>query len=185
MTPLDSKMSRSREGGASFPLSHRLFRLAWGIVWNSFGIWTPVPMFGWRRVLLLCFGARIDPTAKVYPGVRVWFPPNLQMGRFSCLGLDVTCYCMAPIRLGDFALVSQGAHLCGGTHDIDDPHFQLIARPISIGDNAWVAAEAFVGPGVSIGTGAVLGARSVCFRSIDPWKVHAGNPAKFIRARRN
>ncbi|TCL72981.1 putative colanic acid biosynthesis acetyltransferase [Rhizobium sp. BK251] len=183
MTILDAKLYKPREGGPTFPLKHRLTRLAWGIVWNGLGTWTPVPFHGWRRFLLNAFGARIDPTAKVYPHVRVWYPRNLAMARFSCLARDVNCYCMDTITLGEYALVSQGAHLCGGTHDVDDPDFPLIAKPISIGDNAWVAAEAFVGPGVTIGSNAVLGARAVTVKSLAEGMIYAGNPARPIRAR--
>jgi putative colanic acid biosynthesis acetyltransferase WcaF len=95
----------------------------------------------------------------------------------------VTVYNMAKITLSDRALVSQGAHLCAGTHDIEDEHFQLKTRPITLGSRAWIAAEAFVGPGVSIGDGAVLGARGCAFRDLEPWTVYAGNPARVLRPR--
>nr|WP_246091662.1 hypothetical protein [Rhizobium smilacinae] len=90
---------------------------------------------------------------------------------------------MDRIYIGRYALVSQNAHLCGGTHDIDNPEFQLYTRPIVISDNSWIAAEAFVGPGVVVGEGAVLGARAVTMRSLDAWTVYVGNPAKPLRAR--
>ncbi|MDX3927127.1 MAG: putative colanic acid biosynthesis acetyltransferase [Shinella sp.] len=183
MTPLDASLFRPREGGPSFPLRHRLFRLVWGIAWMSLGIWTPVPMHGWRRMLLRAFGARIHPTARIYPGARIWYPPNLSMDRHACLGPRVICYCMDRIEIGAHAVVSQGAHLCGGTHAVDDPHFQLVAKPIVIGRDAWIAAEAFVGPGVAVGEGAVLGARGVAFSNLAPMTVYAGNPARRLRAR--
>ncbi|MDR6624954.1 colanic acid biosynthesis acetyltransferase WcaF [Caulobacter segnis] len=182
-TILDAARSRPMEGGASFPLSHRLLRAAWGVVWGGLGAWTPTPLHGWRRMLLRLFGAKIDKTAKVYPGVRVWYPPNLTMGPYACLGPRSDCYCMAPVLLKDYALVSQGAYICAGTHDIDDPNFQLQAFPITLEARAWVAADAFVGPGVTVGEGAVLGARAVTVKPLAPWSVYAGNPARLIRAR--
>ncbi|MDF0490942.1 hypothetical protein PX554_22715 [Sphingomonas sp. H39-1-10] len=91
---------------------------------------------------------------------------------------------MAPISIGAYAVISQGAHLCSGTHDVDSPHFQLRARPITIGRRAWIAAEAFVGPGVVVGEGAVLGARGCAMRSLEPWIIYSGNPATPLRARR-
>ena len=184
MKPLVAAQTRPRKGGASFPRRHRLLRAAWSIVWALLGTWTPVPLHGWRRWLLRRFGAALHPTAKVYPGVRVWYPPNLRMEAHACLGPGVTCYNMGPVTLGRHALVSQRAHLCGGTHDVDDPDFQLVARPIVIEADAWVAAEAFVGPGVTLGHGAVLGARAVAFRDLPPWTIHAGNPARLLRMRR-
>ncbi len=106
------------------------------------------------------------------------------MGAHAYIGPQVIVYCMAPITLGDYAIVSQRAHLCAGTHNIDDPHFQLEARSITIGRRAWVAAEAFVGPGVTIGDGAVLGGRAVAFRDLKPWNVYSGNPAVSLRERK-
>lgn len=182
--PLDASLNRPRDGGVSYPLRHRLLRFVWGGVWGLLGATSPTPFFGWRRFLLRLFGAQIAASAKVYPSVRIWYPPNLEMAEWSCMAPRVNCYSMAPIRLGAYALVSQGAHLCAGTHDIDDPNFQLVVKPVTVEANAWVAAEAFVGPGVTVGAGAVLGARSVLFRDLAPLAVAAGNPAQTIRQRR-
>jgi putative colanic acid biosynthesis acetyltransferase WcaF len=165
-------------------MRHRLLRLAFELGWLVLARWTPVPMHGWRRLLLRCFGATIHSTAKVYPSVRVWYPPNLAMAEHSCLGPQVNCYCMDRIEIGPYALVSQGAYLCGGTHDVDDPHFQLITKPILIGRDAWVAAEAFVGPGVAVGDRAVLGARAVTVKNLDEDWIYVGNPAKSLRRRK-
>lgn len=181
--PLDAKSTNPREGGVSFPLRHRLLRALFGVVWAALGVWPPAPFNRLRRLILTAFGAKLHATAKVYPGVRVWYPPNLEMKAHACLGPGVNCYSMAKIVLDDYALASQGAYLCGGTHDIDDPHFQLQARPIHIGANAWVAANAFVGPGVSLGEGSVLGACAVTVKNLQPWTVYVGNPAHAIRSR--
>lgn len=183
MTPLDHAKTDPRHGGRSFPRRHILLRAAWGLAWTLFGIWTPVPLHAWRRTLVRLFGGQIAPTARIYPGVRIWYPPNLTMSDHACLGPRINCYCMDRITLGAYALVSQGAHLCGGTHDVDDIAFPLQTRPITIGANAWIAAEAFVGPGVTIGEGAVVGARAVTMKDIAPWEIHAGNPASFLRFR--
>lgn len=183
MSLLDAQVSKPLEGGPSYSLRHRLFRAAWDAIWLLLAAWTPPPMHGWRRLLLVAFGARIHADAIVYGSARVWYPPNLSMGARACIGPRVNCYCMAPIHLGDGAIVSQGSHLCAGSHDIADPNFQLVTRPISIGSGAWVAAEAFVGPGVTIGQGAVLGARGVLFADAEPMGVYLGNPARLVRKR--
>jgi putative colanic acid biosynthesis acetyltransferase WcaF len=91
---------------------------------------------------------------------------------------------MAKITFAPYSLASQGAHICAGTHDIEDVHFQLRAYPIVVGYRAWIAAEAFVGPGVTVGEGAVLGARGCAFRDLSPWTVYAGNPARAIKPRK-
>lgn len=185
MTPglLDAKAAKSRLGGRSFALWHLAFRQIWKCCWWCLAAWTPPPLHGWRRVILRAFGAKVDGTARIYGTAQIWYPPNLTMGRYTVLGQRANCYCMAPIRIDDYAVVSQGAVLCAGTHDVDDPDFQLVTKPITIGPYAWVAAEAFVGPGVSVADGAVLGARAVAFRKLDAWTVYSGNPARPIRKR--
>jgi len=184
MSLLDARLSRTRKGGPSFTRRHRIYRAAWNVTWALLGRWTPVPLHRWRRLLLMLFGAEIHPTAKVYPSTKIWYPANLRMYEYSCLASNVTCYCMDVIEIGPYALVSQGAYLCGGTHDIDDPNFPLITRSISIHKDAWIAAEAFVGPGVVVGEGAVLGARACSFKPLEPNTVYVGNPAVAVRNRK-
>jgi len=137
----------------------------------------------WRRFVLSLFGAKLAPRVFIYSSVRIWSPRNLIMKDCATLGRHANCYNMGQVTLGKHAIVSQSVHICGGTHDVDDIHFQLNVRPIMISDFAWVAAEAFVGPGVTIGEGAVLGARGVTFRDIPAWKIFTGNPAVFLRDR--
>jgi len=105
------------------------------------------------------------------------------MGSGSFLGPDVNCYNVAPVHLGCDVTVSQRSHLCTASHDYNDPKFPLTGAPIVIGDGAWVAAEAFVGPGVTVGSRAVILARTVVVRDIKPGAVMAGNPAKQLRNR--
>lgn len=183
MTILDAHATHPREGGPSHSMRSRVERALWTLVWYGLGIWTPVPFHAWRRMLARLFGADVAPSARIYPGVKIWQPHNLAMKARSCLGPRVNCYSVARITLDEYALVSQYAYLCTGTHDIDDPDFQLVARPIYVGRNAWVATEAFVGPGVSVNTGAVLGARAVAMKDLAPWTVYAGNPATPRRKR--
>ena len=184
MAPLDAKAHNSREGGPSFPLKHRLFRAVWKLCWLLSARWTPVPFFhGWRRFVLVAFGAKLAPTARVYPSADIWYPPNLSMGNNSLMGPGVICYCMERIEIHDDVVVSQRAHLCGGTHDVGDPDFQLLAKPIVIGRRAWIAAEAFVGPGVVVGEEAVLGARAVAFKHLEAGMIYVGNPIRLVRRR--
>lgn len=185
MTLLDARENQPLQGGASFSLRHRVFRAIWGMAWALLAAWTPAPLHRWRVLLLRLAGAKVHASAHVYGSARIWYPPHLHMGPHSCLGPQVNCYNMAPIRLGREAIISQGAHLCAGTHNIDDPNHQLVVKPITIGDSVWVAAEAFIGPGVNIGNNAVIGARCVLFKDAQSSGVYAGNPAHHIRQRSN
>lgn len=181
---LDGHAARAWEGGASFSWRNRLYRLAWQATWLALAAWTPPMLRGWRRMVLRAFGADIARTANVYASARIWSPANLAMGDFAAIGPGAIVYSMGRVTIGAYAVISQRAHLCAGTHDIEDAAFQLRARPIEIGARAWVAAEAFVGPGVTLGEGAVLGARAVAMRDVAAWSVCRGNPAQVIGERR-
>ncbi|WP_353476564.1 hypothetical protein PVT71_27630 (plasmid) [Salipiger sp. H15] len=170
-------------GAPTFPARHRAMRLLWSVAWLLCARWTPPGWMPVRRLLLRAFGARLHPTARVRSSARIWWPAHLEMGPDSSLGPKATCYNVAPITLGARANVSQGVFLCAAGHNIDRPDFPLRPGGIVVGDDAWVAAEAFVGPDVVIGTGAVLGARGVAMRHLDPWTVYAGNPAVALRTR--
>lgn len=167
-----------------FSRKHRLFRAGWNLAWLLLAAWTPPPLHAWRRFLLRSFGAKIGDGARIYGSARIWYPPNLTMGKGACLGWKSFVYSQAPITIGDYAVISQFAHLVAGSHDIRDPDFALITAPITIGEFAWVAARAFVGPGVRIGEGAVLGGAGVTFRDLQPWTVNVGNPATVVGTRR-
>jgi putative colanic acid biosynthesis acetyltransferase WcaF len=105
------------------------------------------------------------------------------MGDYSCLADDVDCYCVATVRLGEHATVSQYSYLCAATHDASDPKMALVTAPIAVGDQAWVCADVFVAPGVTIGQGCVVGARSSVFTDLPPWQVCYGSPARPQRER--
>ena len=171
------------KGAPSFSLAHRLIRVIWGIVWTLLASWTPAPMHRWRIFLLNLFGASVHPSAHIYSSVKIWYPANLVMQEHACLAPRVTCYNMNIIQIGKNAIVSQDVTLCGGTHDITDPRFQLITKPIFIGEGAWVAANAFVGPGVNIAAGSVVGACGVVFKDTLEKGIYIGNPAQLIKMR--
>ncbi len=170
--------------GASFSRRNRMARVIWQIVWLLLFRPSPPPAHSWRCWLLRLFGAQIGFACHVYSDVEIWAPWNLQMAPYSCLGRRVICYSMASVSLGERVVVSQGVHLCTGSHDYESEQFQLFTRPISIGADAWVCAEAFVGPGVSIAPGAVIGARSVVVREQPAWMVCGGNPCRPIKPRK-
>lgn len=168
----------------SFPLSNRLARATWNLVWFLLFMPSPVFMHAWRRWLLRRFGATIGKGAHIYPGVRVWAPWNLEIGEEAGVGNGAILYAQDRIRIGRRAVISQGAHLCTGTHDYEREGQPLVTRPIEIGDHSWVAAEAFVHPGVVIGEGAVIGARAVVIGDMPPWTVCAGHPCRAVKPRR-
>lgn len=163
---------------------NQLARFAWTVVWAIFA--RPIPRSlcnGWKLFLLRIFGAKLNKHAVVYSGARIYMPWNLEMDEYSCLSSEVECYNVAKIKIGAHATVSQKTFLCTASHDISKSNNPLIYSSIIIGDQVWVAADAFIGPGVKIGEGAVVGARACVFKDVEPWSVVGGNPARFIKTR--
>lgn len=184
MMPLDAKETQPLEGGASFSFGNRLFRVVWMAAWLVLARFTPPPLHGWRRLVLRAFGAKVGKGARVHASVSIWYPGNLELGDHALIGPGVRLYNQGRIRIGARSVVSQRAHICASTHDLRDPSFQLVLRPIAIGAQCWVAAEAFVGPGVTMGDRAVLGARGVLFGDAEEDGVYSGNPAVYVKPRR-
>jgi putative colanic acid biosynthesis acetyltransferase WcaF len=164
-------------------LSNRIGRVIWAVVWGTVFRWSPRLLYGWRRLLLRTFGARIGRNARIAPSVRIWAPWNLSVGDEVAIAHDVDCYCVDRLTIGDHATISQYSFLCTASHDLSDPHMRLITAPVTIDSQAWVCAACFVGPGVTLGEGAVAGARAVVTRSVKPWEIVAGNPARFVKQR--
>jgi putative colanic acid biosynthesis acetyltransferase WcaF len=157
-------------------------RLAWAIT-APFFRFSPRPLWGWRRLLLRGFGAKVGQGAHVYPSVRISVPWNVSIGDRAAVGDRVILYALGPISIGARATISQGSHLCAGTHDHRDPAMPLLKLPISIADDVWVCADAFIGPGVKIGACSVVGARAVVMRDVEPGAIMAGNPARKVGVR--
>jgi len=164
-------------------LKNKIARVTWKLVWLSLFRLSPRPLHQWRCILLRLFGATIGKGVHPYPSAKIWAPWNLQMDDYSCLADDVDCYCVAPITIGSHSTVSQYSYLCSASHDYQNLTMPLIASPIKIGRNAWIAADVFVGPGVQIGDGAVVAARASVVRDVQPWTVVGGTPARFIKNR--
>lgn len=169
---------------ASFSLTHRVRRQIWNIICLLLFKPSPRPLHAWRAVLLRIFGAKIGKGVHIYPGAKIWAPWNLVVDDYVGIADGVTIYNMDIIRIGAYSVISQGAHLCGGSHDYNSSNFQLYAKPITLGEHVWICAEAFVSLGVNIPDGVVVGARSLVTKSIlKPWTVCAGHPAKQIGQR--
>lgn len=157
-------------------------RALWGVV-QPFFRFSPRICFGWRRFLLRLFGARIGQEVHIYNSATIYMPWNLEVGDWSSIGEHAFIYNLGKITIGSKATISHRAHLCAGTHDYEDRTLPLLKLPVVVKDSAWICADAFVGPGVTVGEGAVVGARAVVVKDVGPWNVVAGNPAILIKKR--
>lgn len=158
-------------------------RLLWQWTQATVFRFSPHPAYAWRAWLLRLFGAKLAPHVKIRRTVRVEIPWNLSIGEHSAVGDYAILYCLGPVTIGKFVTISQYAHLCAGTHETHDRAMRLLRPPITIGDDAWVAADAFVGPGVTIGARTMLGARSSAFKDLPADVIAVGSPAVAVKKR--
>ncbi len=169
---------------AAFSFRDRLARQLWNICWLLLYRTSPRPFHSWRALLLRAFGAKMGPNCHFYPGSKIWAPWNLTCADLVAVGDGAEIYNPAPMSFGSHAIVSQGAYVCGATHDFDDPTFPFLAFSMVMGAYAWICARASVSPGVNVGEGAVLGLGSVATRDLEPWGVYAGVPAVKVKERK-
>ena len=118
----------------------------------------PAVVLGMEALSAATIRRRIGREVQIHPKVRIEIPWNLDVGDWSAIGFDALIYNLGPVRLGQRVTVSQRSHLCAGTHDFRDPAMPLQKPPITVHDDAWICADAFIGPGVEVRCGAVVGA---------------------------
>lgn len=167
----------------SMPFKLKVERFNWNIFKFLFQL-LPSPIFNSIRILILkMFGAQIGRGSKISHKANIWLPKNLVIGEFSAIGPYVEIYNINKIIIENKVTISQHSYLCTGTHNYESVENELISKPIIIEDLVWVAAGAFIGPGVKLEKGCIVGARSVVFNNCKSFKVYAGNPAKEIKKR--
>ncbi len=177
-------MRRNNEYHSKLPKIDMAKRAIWNICCVFLFRPFPTKLFSpWRNAVLRIFGAKIHPRAGVYSSAVIYSPWNLEMDDNAWIGPHAKIYNADKILLGKNVTISQYTYLCTASHNFNKRGFDLITAPIVVNDNAWVAAEAFVGMGVTIGEGAVVGARAAVFKDVEPWIVVGGNPASFIKKR--
>ncbi|MCB4809220.1 putative colanic acid biosynthesis acetyltransferase [Tamlana sp. 62-3] len=175
----DFKLNKYQEEKPRF-----LLRILWAIINRTiFRLIIGKKLFFLRVGLLKIFGAKLHNRVLIYPSCIIFAPWNLKVDSYSCIGPNTEIYNKAEVVIGKNAVISQGSYVCSSSHDISKKILPLVSKPIKIGDNVWVAADTFIGPGVTIGEGAVVGARAAVFKDVEPWAVVGGNPAKFIKKR--
>lgn len=184
---METNISLQRRAQGHVATRMKMKRMIWNVV--AAILFRPfiTPLFRtWRIALLKLFGAKIKWNSNVYASVRIWAPWRLQMGHRACLGPAVICYNQDWVVLEDYAVVSQYSYLCTAGHDVDMMNTadkSLITAPIVLRSKSWVGSRAYIGLGVEIGEGAVIGASASVYKSVEPWVVAGGNPAKIIKKR--
>lgn len=155
----------------------------WEVVWTLFVSWLPKPFYRWHVLLLKCFGCHIHGHVFISPSCRIYAPWLLEMGNHSCLGKNSEIYNLGPVRIGERTTLAQYVYVCNGTHDLSNPILPLMVGNVDIGNDVFVGAKAILLPGLSIANGCVIGAGSVLAKCTEPFKIYAGNPAKYLKDR--
>jgi putative colanic acid biosynthesis acetyltransferase WcaF len=181
MSPIYLNISENRKA-IKYSFRENLLRVLWWLFLPLFRN-SPRIFFGWRSFLLRIFGANVGEYVHIYNSAIIYMPWNLEIGDWSSIGEHAYIYNLGKVRIGRETTISHRAHLCAGTHDYTRSDLPLQKPPITILDQAWVCADAFVGPGVVVGKGAIVGARAVVTKDVPPWMVVAGNPARIIKER--
>jgi putative colanic acid biosynthesis acetyltransferase WcaF len=155
----------------------------WWLIQGTLFACSPQFMYGWRNLLLKAFGARIGKNVIIRPTVRITYPWKLTIGDNAWVGDNAELYTLGEITIGKNAVVSQKSYLCTGSHDFQMKSFDIYQKPIVIEDEAWVAADVYIAPGITIGKGAVIGARSSVFSDMPDGMICIGSPAKPVKPR--
>ena len=169
---------------SEFSIRDKVARVLWSACWIVAFRYSPKIMFAWRRLVLSMFGAKIGRGVRIHPNVRFFYPKQLAIGDYSIIGPNVDVYNVSMITIGSNSVISQYSYLCSATHDHSVISFPLVKKPIVIEDQVWVAADSYIGPGVTVGRGAVVGARASAYKDVEAWSIVGGNPARVIGKRK-
>jgi putative colanic acid biosynthesis acetyltransferase WcaF len=161
----------------------RFMRVLWAFCWTLFCVWTPKPLNPWRLFWLRVFGAKVFGEPFVHQRARIEIPWNLTLHDRACLGDRANAYSLGKIEIGARATVAQEVYLSTGSHDFTRAELPLVVGKITVGEDAFLGARAFVMPGVTIGPRSVVGACSVVTRDVPPDVIAAGNPCEVLRPR--
>lgn len=155
----------------------------WWFVEGTFFKFSPQFLYGFRRWVLRFFGAKIGEGVIIRPSVKVTYPWKVTLGDHVWIGDDVVLYSLGEIVVGDNTVISQRSYICAGDHDYTNSSFAIRANPVHIGQSNWIATDVYVAPGVTIGNGNVIGARSSVFKDLPDSMVCLGSPCRPIKRR--
>jgi putative colanic acid biosynthesis acetyltransferase WcaF len=144
---------------------------------------SPQFAYRFRAGILRIFGAKIGSGVLIRPTVRITYPWKVSIGDNAWIGDDVVLYSLGEIEIGENAVVSQNSYLCAADHDYRQPNFPIRAAKVHVQEEAWVASDVFISPGVTIGRGAVIGARSLVTKNMPARMVCHGSPCKPVKRR--
>lgn len=168
---------------ANFRGRSTIYVQLWWIVQATLFRWSPQFAYRFRAALLRLFGAEVGVGTVIRPSVTITYPWKVKVGDYAWIGDDAVLYSLGEIYIGAHAVVSQRSYLCAGDHDYQRTDFMIRSFPVRVEEQAWVASDVFIAPGVTIGKGAVIGARSSVFSDMPDGMVCMGSPCKPVKPR--
>lgn len=166
-----------------YSLRERVMRVLWNYGGQILFSMTFHNWYGLRAAMLRLFGAKIGKPVRLRPSVKIEQPWNLTIGDNSSVGDHGILYCLGKVTIGKNVSISQYGHLCAGSHDYRYANLPLTRPAIVVEDDVWIAADAFIGPGVTVREGTLVGARATVLKSTKPWTIYLGNPAQPVKER--
>jgi putative colanic acid biosynthesis acetyltransferase WcaF len=155
----------------------------WWIIQETFFSWSPQFLYGWRAFLLKLFGAKIGKGVKIRSTVKITYPWKIVIGDYSWVGDDCTLYSLGNINIGSHVAIAHGVYFNTGGHDYSKPSFDIFSKQISIQNECWITNDVYIAPGVNIGQGTIVGARSSVFKDLPEGMICIGTPAIAIKNR--
>jgi len=155
----------------------------WWIIQDTLFRWSPQVLFGWRRFLLRLFGAKIGSHVNIRSSVKVTYPWKLNIGDHVWIGDDCVLYNLGEIRIGNHVALAHKVYVNTGGHEYDKTTFDIFSKPVNIQDQCWITNDVYIAPGVTIGRGSIIAARSTVLKDMPPGKICVGTPAKPIKDR--
>jgi len=141
-----------------------------------------------KSLYINILGGKAGKKITYYPGIRLGNVSKLKLGDNVDLAWGVIITTKGKVQIGDRTLIGYGTKILSANHNIPSNRGRIFtsghsSSEIIIGNDVWIGASCIILPGIKIGEGSVIAAGSVVTKSVKPYTIVAGVPAKLIKNR--
>jgi len=144
-----------------------------------------VPFHHLRRAFYRMAGMKIGAGSSIHMRLTLYNPAGISIGQDTIIGEKCTMDGRANLTIGNHVDIASEVMIYNSEHNINDPLFAAITAPVTIEDYVFIGPRAIILPGVTIRTGAVVGAGAVVTKDVGANMVVGGVPAKIIGERQS